>query len=65
MLGDLSLMQVKHEQAFVEGKQAIVLAPNNATSHAILAERVFYAGRFEEAIVLIENESRLHPYCPA
>jgi len=54
-------MQVKHEQAIVEGKEAIVLAPNNATSHSILAERGFYAGRFEEVIVLIENAGRLHP----
>ena len=56
------LLQGDDEKAIQAGKQAIALGPNNALSHALLANAMNYAGMFEKAITLAERAMRLSPY---
>jgi adenylate cyclase len=65
LLGGIYLFQRQYEKAIAEGERAIALGPNHATSHALLAHTMHYAGRFEEVIALAKKAMRLTPYHPA
>lgn len=65
LLGQIYLFQREHDKAIAEGKTAIALDPNFSIGHALLAQSMFFAGRFKEAIELTEKAMRLSPYYPA
>jgi adenylate cyclase len=65
LLGLTYLFQRQHDKAITEGKLAISLEPNFSIGHAHLAGTMFFSGRFEEAIGLMEKAMRLSPYYPA
>jgi adenylate cyclase len=58
------LFQRQHDKAIAEGKKAIALGPNASKSYALLAETMYHAGGFEEAIALLEKAMRLSPHYP-
>lgn len=58
------LVQIQHDKAVEEGKRALELGPNNACNTAILAQTMYFAGRGNEAIQLMEKAMRLSPYHP-
>jgi adenylate cyclase len=60
-LGGVYLTQGKHEQAIAEAEKALALGPNNSLAHALLANYLHYAGRFERAIALFKKAMRLSP----
>jgi adenylate cyclase len=61
LLGTIYLLQRKHDKAIAEGQRAIFIDPNYADGYAILAQIMYYSGRFEEALTLIEKGIRLCP----
>jgi adenylate cyclase len=61
----LYLIQRQHEKAITAGKKAIELDVNNADAHALLAQIMYYSGRSDEAITLMQQAMRLSPYPPA
>jgi len=61
----LYLLQGHHEEAIAAGRRAIALGPNDALAHTLLAQTMYFAGRFTEAVELAERAIRLSPYCPA
>jgi len=65
MLALLHLFQNQHDQAIAEGRLSISLDPNFSIGHAHLSQAMFFSGRFEEAIQLMEKAMRLSPYYPA
>jgi adenylate cyclase len=65
LLALLYLFQNQHDKAMAEGKLAISLDPNFSIGHAHLAQIMFFSGRFEEAIQMMERAMRLSPYYPA
>jgi adenylate cyclase len=65
LLALIYLFQREHEKAVATGKMAISLDPNFSIGHAHLAQIMFFAGRFGEAISLTEKAMRLSPYYPA
>ncbi len=64
MLGNIYLLQKKHDQAIAEGKKAVALGPNSAETHALVAEILRFSGMFEEATTLCKRAMRLQPYYP-
>ena len=60
-LGRIYLTKRQHEKAIAEGERALSLAPNSAFVHAALAFSLYYAGRHEEAILLLKKAIRLNP----
>jgi tetratricopeptide (TPR) repeat protein len=64
LLGGIYLFKREYEQAIAEGEKAITLRPNDACNHALLAQTMIYAGRFEEAILLLNKAKRLNPIPP-
>jgi tetratricopeptide (TPR) repeat protein len=61
MLATIYLFKRQHDAAIVEGELAISLDPNFSIGHALLAQIMFFAGRFAEAIALTEKAMRLSP----
>ncbi len=59
---NIYLLQGKYEKAITEGRKGTTLGPNNALCHVLLAYAMNSAGRFEEAIDLMEKAIRLSPY---
>jgi adenylate cyclase len=64
LLGNIYLLQKKHDQAIAEGKKAVALGPNSADTHALVAEILRFSGMFEEATTLCKRAMRLQPYYP-
>jgi TolB-like protein/class 3 adenylate cyclase len=62
VLGRLYTFQRKYEQAIAAGERAVEVQPNDAGSHASLSLTMLYAGKPEEALVLIKKAMRLSPY---
>jgi len=60
-LGRIYLTKRQHEKAIAEGERALALAPNSAFVHAALAFSLYYAGRPEEAILLLKKAICLNP----
>jgi adenylate cyclase len=65
LLGLIYLFQRRDDNAIVEGKRAISLAPNLSIGYAHLAQTMFFSGRSEKAIELMKKAMRLSPYYPA
>jgi adenylate cyclase len=61
----LYLIQRQHEKAITAGRKAIELEPNYADGYALLAQIMYYSGRSDEAITLMQQAMRLSPYPPA
>ena len=62
VLGNIYLLQKKHDQAITEGKKAVALGPNSADTHALVAEILRFSGMFDEAMALCKRAMRLQPY---
>ena len=65
LLGFIHLYQMQHEEAISEGQKAIILSPNNAEAHMIMAHILRFAGVFNKATAMIEKALRLEPYYPS
>jgi adenylate cyclase len=65
LLTMIHLFLNEHDKAISEGKVTISLDPNFSIGHAMFAQAMFYSGRFEEAIQLMQKATRLSPYYPA
>ena len=66
--GDLGFsfsMMGKHDEAIANAEQAVVLDPNSAEAHAMLAHTLRFAGRHEESIPEYKKAVRLNPIPPA
>ena len=63
--GIFHLYNGEHSMAVEKGQQAIVLGPNSADVHAVMAHILRFNGRFEEAIVMVRKALRLQPFYPA
>jgi adenylate cyclase len=64
LLGYVHAQKQQYDQAIAEGERAIALDPNNADSYARQADVLNNAGRFEDALQLIEQAMRLNPRYP-
>jgi adenylate cyclase len=64
-LGYIALLQRQHAQAIAAGQQAILLSPNGAEVHALLAVTLNFAGRPEDGLTMIEKAMRLSPVYPS
>ena len=62
VLGFLYLTVGKHDQAFIECKQAVELNPNSATARTFYGIVLGRVGRFEEAVYELEQGLRLDPF---
>ena len=63
-LGFLLMYKGKHEQAIIEGKRALALAPHSNDILALSAVILNYSGRPEEALPLILRAMRISPFYP-
>jgi len=61
-LGRIYLYQRQYDQALVEIKQGVALAPNEADSHALLAEVLSYMDRTEATLEAAAQALRLKPF---
>jgi TolB-like protein/predicted Zn-dependent protease len=61
LLGNIYLLKRHHEKAIAEMEHAITLSPNAAEGYAALGRALNYAGRPEEAILLLKKAIRLNP----
>jgi adenylate cyclase len=57
-------VQRQYDKAIAEGEQAVALAPNSADNLVAFARTLNFAGRSEEAILLIKKAIRLNPFAP-
>jgi tetratricopeptide (TPR) repeat protein len=64
LLGYVQAQKQQYDQALAEGERAIALDPNNADSYARQADVLNLAGRFEDALRLMEQAIRLNPRYP-
>ena len=64
LLGSISLIQRKYQQAIEEGERAVDLNPNWADNVALLAMTLNYAGEPERALAVIKKAIRLSPFYP-
>jgi adenylate cyclase len=64
-LGYIALLQRQHERAITAGQQAIILSPNGAEVHALLAVTLNFSGRPEDGLAMIEKAMRLSPVYPS
>jgi adenylate cyclase len=65
LLGFLYTQLRQHDKAIAEGRLAIALNPNGATSIGFLSGTLRYAGECEEAAQMAEKAIRLNPFPPA
>jgi adenylate cyclase len=65
LLGWLYTMTRQHDKGIAEAKQGVALDPNNSLVLGYLGLALRYAGRFEEAIPVIEKAIRLNPFPPS
>jgi len=61
VLGYIYLNKRQHEKSITELKRAITLNPNYAEGNAFLARTMFFSGRFDEALTLMNKAFRLNP----
>ena len=59
------MIQRQYDKAIAEGQKSIELGPNNALSHLLFAQTLYYTGNPEDAIAFGEQALRLCPNCPA
>jgi adenylate cyclase len=60
----LYTMMRQYEKGIAEGERAIVLAPNSADSHSMLGMSLHFAGKYQQAIALLNKAIRLNPIPP-
>jgi adenylate cyclase len=65
LLGSLSLLNGRYDEAISYARKGVKLAPGDALVMATLAWILCYAGHPEEAIPLLKKAMRLSPYYPA
>jgi adenylate cyclase len=65
LLGWLYTMTRQHDKGIAEAKRGVALDPNNSLVLGYLGLALRYAGRFEEAIPVIEKAIRLNPFPPS
>lgn len=58
------LFKRQYERAIEEGRKSIELGPNSAVNYLLFAQTMFYAGNFDDAVVLSEQAIRLSPHAP-
>jgi adenylate cyclase len=51
----------ERDKALLEGEKAVSLGPNSAGAYFALGVALFYAGRFQESILMIQKSLRLSP----
>jgi adenylate cyclase len=64
LLSGVYTQKQQYDQAFAEGERAIALNPNNGDSYAFQAQVLWFTGRPEEAIRMMEQAMRLNPHYP-
>jgi TolB-like protein/Flp pilus assembly protein TadD len=64
LLSSVSAQKQQYDQALAEGERAIALDPNNADSYAAQADALYFAGRPEAMLRMIEQAMRLNPHYP-
>ena len=62
LLGRIYTIQRKYEKAIAAGERALEVEPGRAHNYSALALTMLYAGKSEEALVLIKKAMRLSPY---
>ncbi|MFC1579878.1 tetratricopeptide repeat protein [Thermodesulfobacteriota bacterium] len=62
LLGRLCTYQRKYAQAIAEGERAVEVEPSISANYTSLALTMLFAGKPEEALVLIKRAMRLSPY---
>jgi adenylate cyclase len=65
VLGWVYATKKDYDKGIELGEQAITLIPNGADAHAFLAISLYYAGRPEESVALLEKAMRLNPLPPS
>jgi tetratricopeptide (TPR) repeat protein len=55
----------EYVQALAEAQRSIEIDPNYANGYVLMATLLYYAGRPEEGLRMIEKASRLHPVHPS
>ncbi len=63
--GAIYLRQGRFDQAIAEGEKSVVLGPNQAEPHLMLAMYLHSTGRHKEALPLLRKAMRLDPYYPS
>jgi TolB-like protein len=53
------------ETALIDAKTAISIEPSYANAYILLATLLYYAGRAEEGLVMVDGASRLNPHHPS
>ena len=64
VLSQIYLYKRQHDKAIEYGEQSVALNPNNALAHSMLALVLYFSGRFEDSISLLEKAFRLDPVAP-
>ena len=64
LLGYFYTMKREHEKGIAEGERAVALNPSGATVLVNYASSLYFAGRSEEAIPLLQKAIRLNPFGP-
>src|SRR5262249_24972834 len=64
LLGQVYIHQQHYDQAVAEGSRAIALDPNNADIYAYQADILNFAGRSDDAWLVVEQAMRLNPHYP-
>ncbi len=64
ILGMVYYLRRQYDKAIAECQKAVVLSPNSAEANFRYGQALRYAGRFDEAIPIIEKAIRLNPFTP-
>jgi adenylate cyclase len=64
LLGSLYTQKREYEKGIAEGERAVALNPSGATVLVNYASSLYFAGRSEEAIPLLQRAIRLNPFGP-
>jgi adenylate cyclase len=64
ILCSVYFLRLQYDQAIEEAKKAINLSPNSAEANFYYGQALRMAGRFDEAIVALNNAIRLNPVTP-
>jgi adenylate cyclase len=64
ILGMVYYLRRQYDKAIAECQKAVVLSPNSAEANFRYGHALRYAGRFDEAIPIIEKAIRLNPFTP-
>jgi tetratricopeptide (TPR) repeat protein len=65
MQGGIDLIQRQYDNALAKQKKSVGIDPNYYGGHHMLAQVMFYLGRFEESLEQEKKAIRLSPHYPA